>query len=182
MASRDAKLEKQECPECGSTNNSKNDDGSITCDDCGTVLVVGEEVNEDLELFMNEQGAMDMSKLQLKAIRKAAQPGVKEERQEEVLEWGDIISAFQRFILAITEAMVVSYGASPHLRSSVGFIFRRYIECAAKRRRGAGSKGPPSPWPSKFGVSGVQLPPSLALSVNLLGCLHLREPIACHDI
>mmetsp|Transcript_49864 Transcript_49864/g.156055 ORF Transcript_49864/g.156055 Transcript_49864/m.156055 type:complete len:511 (-) Transcript_49864:526-2058(-) len=181
MAARGVKIERQECPECGSVSNSKNEDGSITCDDCGTVLVVGEEMNEDLELFMTDHGTMDMSRLQLKAIRKSIQPEVKEEVKEEALEWQDIVSAFQRFVLAITEAMVISCGASPHLRSTVGSIFRKYVECAGRRRRGEG-KGPPPPWPSKFGASGILLPPSLALSVNLLGCLHVREPIACHDI
>jgi ribosomal protein L37AE/L43A len=34
------------CPECGGESSSRTDEGSLVCDDCGTVLNQGEEMNE----------------------------------------------------------------------------------------------------------------------------------------
>jgi len=34
------------CPECGGESNSRTDEGQLVCDECGTVLNQGIEMNE----------------------------------------------------------------------------------------------------------------------------------------
>ena len=57
------------CPECRGESTSRTDDGSLVCDDCGTVLNHGEEFTEDREMLGGGE-CLNMANSGLKVTRR----------------------------------------------------------------------------------------------------------------